>query len=851
MGDCHRPRCRNTFTQNIFKYLTGTIMATQQFETPFSDTLYGQTIEKESEFKTNYSLVFQVAEDSPFSRTYNPGLFQQNTSLAQEEFVSLLAELNNREFAETLFDLAHEFESHLEEEVKIEFFDGESQIVKSKFKKYIDPVVTETHAMIDKVSDFFTENQFSEASETEFELYLQNLEFEHIRFSPAQEQFLGKVFDKVKSVAKKGIELAKKGVNAVGKILPIQQVLEKIKGLVRPLLERILKFSIGKLPKNLQPHAQNLAKKFLKLEFEVYEFEGTDDLEAIQYEFDVQMTQYLFGGRHSSNELVTFEFEYFDEHATSPQVSKNDGESLHLAKSKLIQGLQSLEPDGDPTQLIENFLPVAIAALHPAIKIAINIAGRQRVIAFLADILAKLIRNYVPESVTKPLASSIIDLGMGAIGFEVHEQNRADLGYEAIVNTLEQTVRDLNLDSIQIDNENLASAFLESFEKAASENFPPKYIKEELRSEKTNGLWVAMPRSTPRKRYKKFSRVFDVVIPPRNLAVIKTFRGLPLANFLTDKYGIETNKPIKAKVHLYELLNGGRLDHISNAENIPGLNKSQPKSWVQLLPLTREASTIIFGEPTLGREVSPDDIRSRYQNEDGKRFYFLELEEAKLRIPAVNRSSHRHINSSIYSSITESRSADVQAVIDFIKAEIKFNYFFSEEDAKRIVEKLNKNDFTGTALSIRNSFKKVFEKMLKGNISSKVKIVHESIPELYLNYRDVQQEDFVGLANLVESAGQSLIRKIIEQIVEVLSQKAYHGVLEYFKTRAKEFKEAQAQPQDGVTLRVTWSNIVGLSTFRQVISTMLAKGPFGSLADLSVPQFRNPTIKIFPGKKFE
>ena len=828
-------------------------MATQHFETPFSDTIQSSAFEKETEFNTRSSFEFQSAMESPFLRTYQEGTSVNTTSLEQEAFVSLLAELNNQEFSETLFDLVNEFESQMEDEVNFEFFEGESQFVNSKFKKYIEPVVTESHLMIDKVSDFFTENQFLEANEAEFEFFLQNFEFEHAHFTPAQEQFLGKVFDKVKSVAKKGIELAKKGANAIGKILPFKQVLEKIKGLVRPLLERVLKYAIGKLPKNLRSHAQNLAKRFLKLEFEfgVTEFEKIHELEAIQYEFDIQLVQNLFGGQAEERELATFEFENFDTHDSPVGQTHREFESLYLAKSKLIQGLQSLESEEDPTPLIENFLPVAIAALHPAIKIAISLAGRQRVVSFLAGILAKMIRNYVPESVTKPLASNIIDLGMGAIGFEVHEQNSPVLGYEAIANTLEQTVRDVKFEINSFNEEELTSAFLESFEKAASENFPPKYIKDELRSEKANGLWIAMPRGLPRKRYKKFSRVFDVTIPPRDLYTIKTFRNLPLGNFLADKYGIETNKPIKAKIHLYELLTGGRLDHISNLENIPGFNKSQPKAWVQLLPLSKEASMTLLGEPTLGREFSPDELHSRYQNEEGKRFYFLEFEDVKLRIPAINRATHKHQTSLIHSSITESRSADAQAVIDFIKSEIKFNYFFSEEDAKRIVAKLKTNDLSGTALAVRNSFKRVFESILKGNLSSKVKIVHESIPELYLNSGNDHPENFVVLENLFESAGKSLIAKIVQRLIEELSQKAFQSVQEYFKKRAKEFKDAQAQPQDGVTLRITWSNIAGLSSIRQIITAIRGKGSIGSLADLSIPQFRNPAIRIFPDKKFE
>ena len=83
------------------------------------------------------------------------------------------------------------------------------------------------------------------------------LKSDHSGLSPAQEQFFGSVFNKVKNAVKKGIEIA-------GKLLPVNFILGKLKGLIRPLLDRVLKFAIGKLPKNLQPYAQTLVKEILK-----------------------------------------------------------------------------------------------------------------------------------------------------------------------------------------------------------------------------------------------------------------------------------------------------------------------------------------------------------------------------------------------------------------------------------------------------------------------------------------------------------------------------------------------------------------------------------------------------------
>lgn len=58
-------------------------------------------------------------------------------------------------------------------------------------------------------------------------------------------QFLGGLIKKVKKAVQNGVELAKKGVGAVTK-LGLSPILRRLQGLVRPLLERVIKMGIGK-----------------------------------------------------------------------------------------------------------------------------------------------------------------------------------------------------------------------------------------------------------------------------------------------------------------------------------------------------------------------------------------------------------------------------------------------------------------------------------------------------------------------------------------------------------------------------------------------------------------------------
>lgn len=832
-----------------------------QYETPFADIPVmrehtEQSISAEG-FFTNY---LQEAE-SPFSRTYEATASSQILTPAGEEYINLLAELDDREFQETLYDMANEVEDTWRNKVSNEIAMGSGYIpfANRQARDYFSPVIKETESMIDRVAQHFSGNNLADHSEASVETFFETLEFSHGQYTPAQEQFFGKIFNKVKSVVKKGVDLAKKGIAAVGKLMPMNIVLNKIKGLIKPLLDKVLKFAIGKLPKNLQPHAQTLAKKFLNLETEsenTGDVQSESELDAVQTELDNHMAQLVFssGEAEADNAVMNYESSVENlERINNYETGYSSSASLDAAREQFINELKELQPGESPAPAIERFLPAAIIALQPVIKIAISLIGRQKVINFLAGLLAKLVSKYVPANVAQPLAASIIDVGMSAIGFEVNETGKPDLAYEAIARTIEETIQKMSgLDEASLnDTERLSMHLLEAFEQAAANNFPPQYIKEELRPTKQKAVWIGMPRNIPVKFYKKFTHIYDITIDPQTASGVTIFRSLPLANFLRDKYGLDTSKPIKARAHIYEITRGGRLSLIGKFEKLPGLNAKQPKAWIQLLPLTKQAAALLLKEPSLGKDVDVKHLATRFKTIPGQRFYYLEIDGARLRIPPVNRSRHKHSENGQPLPATESRSADIQGVINFIKAEIKLNYYFSEEDAKAVVEKLNKSDFLGAAISIRQSVKNVLNDILVKNIASKVKIVHEAFPELYLENINDQQEQFAPLAALGKMAGKELIAKIIEKLVEKISTQAYEAVVNFFKARAAEFKEAQAQPQDGVTVKLTWQNIPGMSAIRTVINAVRGNLSVGNLTDLAVPSLPVPGISIEADKKFD
>jgi len=869
--------------------INGSLNGLGQYETPFADAPVMKEQSEQNSSEENFFSNYLREIESPFSRTYEVTVSSNTLTPAAEEFVNFLSELNDPEFGETIYELTNEVEDTWRNKVSNEVAMGSNYIpfATQQARSYFAPLANETETMIERVSQHFSGNNLADHTEGEIESFFANFEFGNGQYSPAQEQFFGKIFDKVKSVVKKGVDLAKKGVAAVGKLLPLNIVLDKLKGLVKPLLDKVLKFAIGKLPNKLQPYAQTLAKKFLNLETVNEETndstQSEEELDAIQTELDNNIAQLVFssGETASDNLVMNYESSYENlERTNNYETGYVNKPSLEAARQQFIDELKNLQPGDTPAPAIERFLPAVIMALQPVIKIAIKLIGRQKIINFLAGLLAKLVSKYVPANVAQPLAASIIDVGMSAIGFEVHETGNANLAYEAIANTIEETIQNMeNLDEASLnDSEDMSMQLLEAFEVAAANNFPPQYIKESLRPTKQKAVWVSMPRNMPVKLYKKFTHIYDITIDPQTAATVTTYRSLPLANFLKDKYGLDTSKPIKAKVHLYEASKGTRLSQISKFEKLPGLNAQQPKAWIQLLPLNKKAANLLLKEPSLGKDVCLKSLATRFRTKAGHRFYYLEIEGAKLRIPEVKpattnevtvhdhrTATHDQSNITVHDHrsnvtvhdrrtnrrrrpVTESRSADIHGVINFIRSEVRLYYYFSEEEAKAVVEKLNANDFMGAAIDIRRSIKNVLNDVLIKNVASKVKIVHEAIPELYLENISEGEEEFSPLNVLGKVAGKQIISKLVEKLTDRISKLAYEAVVNFFKARAAEFKDAQAQPKDGVTVKVSWHNVQGMSAMRKVINAIRGNLSIGNLSDVALPGFPQADIKIEAGK---
>ena len=844
----------------------GSAIELSEYETPFADTPAAGKELSEQQLE-NYTFSFLNETDNPFKTTFELPETGAAPSPVNEAVSELLAELNDPEFETTLYNLAAEAEDTFASKISNESAMGQAYIpfASQQINQYMEPLALESERMIDRIREQFSGNDFADQNEATVEQFFNQLEMGSRDFSPAQEQFFGSLLNKIKSVVKTGINLAKKGISFVGKLLPINIILGKLKGLIRPLLQRVLNFAINKLPKNFQPYAHTLAKKIFNMESSPAEQPEenfnptTGDLESVQYELDNNIANLLFSASEAECE------DYIQNYLTSQEryereVSYDAGNmnipQIETARQQFINELKNLKAGESPLPAIENFLPAVIMAAQPIIKMAISIIGRPKIINFLAGLLSKLVSKYIPQNIAVPLSAKIIDIGMSAIGFETFEAERPDLAYEAIANTIEETFNKMGTldEGLLNDQENMASLTLESFENAAADNFPPSYIKEELHKTK-KGLWVLKPRYSPHHSYKKFTHAFSVTIDPGAANSITTFRGTKMADFLRDKLGLDPSKPINAKVHLYEAIDGTKLSRISRSENTPGLGKSQPFGWVQLHPLTVQAASLLLHEPQLGKDVPEQYIKNRHKICTGERFYYLEINGAKLRLPHISKRKNEmetETGSLVKGKIVVPESSDIQAVVNLIRSEIIFNYYFSEEDAKSIVEKLNRNDYLGTSIMIRRSVKSILNDLLIRNVSHKVKIIHEAVPEMYID--NISEENFTlpsSIGSLVINAGKEVLKKVVEKLTAKIAGHAYSAIANYFKARAEEFKQAQALPDDGVTIKIIWSNIPGMSSIRKIISAIRGNLSIGNISDLSLPSIPVPVIRVTAGKNFD
>jgi hypothetical protein len=220
---------------------------------------------------------------------------------------------------------------------------------------------------------------------------------------------------------------------------------------------------------------------------------------------------------------------------------------------------------------MEQFVPLVMAAM-PLIKLGMSVIGRQRIVDFVARLLANLIRPMVGSQIAQPLSQHVADAGLRLLGLEA--EARDTVGAEALVAAAEDTIREvMSLPAASLENELLLEAAVqEAFEDAAVRHFPARVLRsgldeaeDEAGLAEARGIWVPMPRvAGGRRRYRTYSIVGPVRIGRLVARSVVFPEGDTLEERLLDE-GV-TSWPVTTEVTTYELLPGGEPGHLAAFE---------------------------------------------------------------------------------------------------------------------------------------------------------------------------------------------------------------------------------------------------------------------------------------------
>jgi hypothetical protein len=496
------------------------------------------------------------------------------SDLEAEAFAALTAEFEDEEFTEALEALVSEAAArHLASTGSWSHESGAMQLARTEVEQWLETVAAEADRQLSALEAHFGDRPVDSVSESEIEAVGgSGMEYAALD-SPvnAQELFFKKLLDKAKKVVKGAVKLAKQGIKAVGKLLPTGKIFAALRKLVSPLLKRVLAKAIGKLPEPLRPAAKRLAGKLSGAVTGAVGAATGDSgaadapaTEALSAEFDEALAEAVLA---PSDAAMTEALEAFEAEAATVTTSESAVEALDTARHRLARQLVDAQPAQPPVAEMEQFIPVVMAAM-PLVKLGVKIVGRDRVVKFVAGLLANLIKPMIGPEVATPLSRHIADAGLRLLGLEAEGDGM--LGAEALVAATEDTIREvMSLPEASLEQELLVEAAVEeAFEQAVVRHFPPQVLRPDLAQAERDderGIWVALPRSTrPHLRYRKYSVVHPLRLTRPMAQAVVFAEGDTLEERLLDEGA--TTWPVQAELHTYELLPGGDVGHLAAFE---------------------------------------------------------------------------------------------------------------------------------------------------------------------------------------------------------------------------------------------------------------------------------------------
>jgi hypothetical protein len=473
----------------------------------------------------------------------------------------------------------------------------ESETTGSSLQTWSSRVIAEAERMLDHLDGTFGERPLETLTAAEVEAaaspYLAQAS------SPATEQFLGGLLNKIKTGISAVTGLASKvagaGLGVLGKIVGLGPLVAVFRKMVRPLVKRVVSSAMGLVPASLRPAIATLAQKL------GVQLPGSAG--EIADEFDRHVASALTAPNEAAAERILAEAE-----TVAAEQHADPIRELDAARSQLAEGLAASAPGVAPTVEVEQFIPAVMAAM-PLIRTAVRLLGRDRIKNLLAGPIAAFVAPFVGDA-AKALAPSLADAGMKLLSLEYEEPAR--LGTEALVSTVEETVRQvLSLPEESLAQDVRVSAEVqEAFAEAAARYLPAGVLRADLDSgESETGGWVLMPRGSRRAyRYRAWAHPIRVLVTRPVARTIVLIDGETLEEQLLEQG--TGSWPVQAEVRLYETMPGTQLGHLTAGETASGGEAAFGRD--DLGELTPEVAGTLLGAPAMGIRPGPPVQGRRY-----------------------------------------------------------------------------------------------------------------------------------------------------------------------------------------------------------------------------------------------
>ena len=743
-----------------------------------------------------------VARASSFDGSPTPFAETSGNAMPESEADRVLAQAF-AELRDEAFDEAVAFLAEETEQAVADRFTDESPAHGAERERYADSQLSgirfEAQQYLESLEAGLTGQDLESLSEQQLDEVLDRFDPQARELTPAGEEFIGAIVRKAKKAVKFVANTVKTVGATVGKVAGavLGPVLQKLRGLINPLLKRVLSIAIGRLPAPLQPAARTLAARFTSeaSDSESLYYEGAvsptnlSDVQTLSESFDAALAEAMTG--ESVGQFAGESYEDNEQDAGGGR----ELERLAEARGVLIDQLRNAGDEEDMAPAIEQFAPALLAAL----RMGINLVGRPKVVRFLAGYLGQLIKRWVGPKLSAPLSSAIVDTGMRLIMLEAENGNgeaRLDEAAPlALASVVEDTVRRLaeNEDYIYQNEDLMQLAAAEAFGEAVASHFPQGLVKQRLRQAPSLGGTFVARRARSIRPYRKYSRTPDVELTAQVADALPSFGGTTVGAVLR---AAGATFPLRARLHIYQSTTGTTLPRMIGVDRANAGGRTRAATS-QVHPLTPEAAGLLLREPRLGVAVAPEFLRSRQRIAVGQRFYLIEP------VGAVGALALSGVARAADARLMPSRA---WTVVNLRRSKITVGLYLSETDAQGVAESIRQGRGGIALLQALTTLYRSASQPSPAAPHGHLRVVRED------------REDHEELA----PAGPALPPGTAAALRARLDAWVLPALANWTRNNGEAFARAAAHPDAGVTVRIRLTGVQGLDALAQAATPAAA-----------------------------